>query len=60
MKRYTSHQTAESGPHVWDHSAEESAMFATLREADYARDMLNGGIDRAAFAWVTELENRSQ
>lgn len=51
MKRYTSHETNESGPHVWDQDLEQAALFPTLRDADYGASMLNGGIDRGMYEW---------
>lgn len=52
VKRYTSHDTAQSGAHVWDQELERAALFPTLREADYAARMLNASFDRDMYLWT--------
>lgn len=55
MNRYTSHDTDQSGPHVWDQEREEAALFPTIRDADLARNLLNGGgIARDAYEWQAD------
>ena len=51
QKRYTTHDTTNSGPHVWDQVREEAALFNSLTEADDAAKMLNAGWDRSMWAW---------